>query len=322
MLNKEMISKNSKIFVTGHTGLVGNAVVKNLKKLGFKRVITITSKKLDLRDRQKVFEFFQKKKPLYVINAAAKVGGIYANTQFPVQFIYDNLQIQNNIIYACLKFRTKDLIFLGSSCIYPKHSKQPIKEKYLLTGKLEETNEPYAIAKIAGIKLCESVNRQYKKNFKCLMPSNTFGTNDNYHEMNSHFLPALIKKIYIAKKENKKNIILWGSGKPKRELIFVDDLADACIFFLGKKTKETIINIGSGKDFQIKDYAKMIMKIMNQNFKIQYDKTKPDGTPRKLLDISLAKKYNWKPKFDLMEALRITVQDFKKNYGNNKKIKF
>ena len=322
MLNREMISKNSKIFVTGHTGLVGNAVVKNLKKLGFKRVITITSKNLDLRDRKKVFEFFRKKKPLYVINAAAKVGGIYANSKFPVQFIYDNLQIQNNIIYACLKFNTKDLIFLGSSCIYPKHSKQPIKEKYLLTGKLEETNEPYAIAKIAGIKLCQSINFQYKKNFKCLMPSNTFGKNDNYHEMNSHFLPALIKKIYTAKKENKNEIILWGSGKAKRELIFVDDLADACIFFLGKKTKETIINIGSGKDFKIKDYAKMIMKITNDNFKIKYDKTKPDGTPRKLLDISLAKKYNWKPKFDLMEALKITVQDFKKNYGNNKKIKF
>ena len=314
-----MIRKNSRIFVTGHTGLVGSAILKRLKKAEFKRIMIIDSKKLDLRDQKNVFNFFKKNKPDYVINAAAKVGGIYANEKYPVEFIYENLQIQNNIIYACLKFNVKDLIFLGSSCIYPKYCKQPIKENYLLTGKLEETNEPYAIAKIAGIKLCESINRQYKKNFKCLMPSNTFGINDNYHEINSHFLPALIKKIYIAKKESKNQVVLWGTGTPKRELIYVDDLADACVFFLGKRTRETLINIGSGKDFKIKDYAKMIMRIMSQTLKIKYDKTKPDGTPRKLLDISLAKKYNWKPKFNLTEALKITIQDFEKNYGSNKK---
>ncbi len=231
MLNKEMISKNSKIFVTGHTGLVGSAIVNKLKKAGFKRIFIISSKKLDLRDKNRVFNYFQKIKPSFVINAAAKVGGIYANQKYPVNFIYDNLQIQNNIIYACLKFKVKDLIFLGSSCIYPKYSRQPIKEKYLLTGKLEKTNEPYAIAKIAGIKLCESINFQFNKNFKCLMPSNTFGINDNYHSLNSHFLPALIKKIFEAKKKKKSEILLWGSGKPKRELIYVDDLAEACIFF-------------------------------------------------------------------------------------------
>ena len=315
-----MINKKSKIFVTGHKGLVGSSIVKKLSKLGFKNVITRTKSQLDLRNQIKVENFFKKNKPEYIINSAAKVGGIFANERYPADFLYDNLQIQNNIIHCCYKFKAKDVIFLGSSCIYPRLAKQPIKEQYLLTGKLEATNEAYAIAKIAGIKLCESFNKQYKTNFKCLMPSNTYGPRDSYDKFNSHFLPAIIRKVYEAKKKRKKYITLWGSGKAKRELIFVDDLADACIFFLGKKTKETIINIGLGKDFKIKDYAKMIMKITNDNFKIKYDKTKPDGTPRKLLDISLAKKYNWKPKFDLMEALKITVQDFKKNYGNNKKI--
>ena len=317
-----MINKKSKIFVTGHKGLVGSSIVKKLSKLGFKNVITRTKSQLDLRNQIKVENFFKKNKPEYIINSAAKVGGIFANERYPADFLYDNLQIQNNIIHCCYKFKAKDVIFLGSSCIYPRLAKQPIKEQYLLTGKLEATNEAYAIAKIAGIKLCESFNKQYKTNFKCLMPSNTYGPRDSYDKFNSHFLPAIIRKVYEAKKKRKKYITLWGSGKAKRELIFVDDLADACIFFLGKKTKETIINIGSGKDFKIKDYAKMIMKITNDNFKIKYDKTKPDGTPRKLLDISLAKKYNWKPKFDLMEALRTTVKDFEKNYGNNKKIKF
>ena len=207
-----MISKNSKIFVTGHKGLVGNAVYRKLKKLGFKRIITISSKRLDLRNQKKVYSYFKKNKPDYVINAAAKVGGIFANSQYPVDFIFENLQIQNNIIFACLKFQIKDLIFLGSSCIYPKFSKQPIKEEYLLSGKLEQTNEPYAIAKIAGIKLCESINQQYKKNYKCLMPSNTYGPNDKYDDLNSHFLPALIKKIYLAKKNKKKknnNLGIW-----------------------------------------------------------------------------------------------------------------
>ncbi|MAH97822.1 MAG: GDP-fucose synthetase [Euryarchaeota archaeon] len=309
-----MVSKNSKIFVTGHSGLVGNAVYRKLKNLGFKRVLTINSKKLDLRNQNKVDNYFKKNRPDYVINAAAKVGGIFANSQYPADFIFENLQIQNNIISSCIKYKTKDLIFLGSSCIYPKFSKQPIKEKYLLTGKLEKTNEPYAIAKIAGIKLCESINQQFKKNYKCLMPSNTFGPNDKYDDLNSHFLPALIKKIFLAKKNKNKKIILWGTGEPKRELIYVDDVADACIFFLGKNVKNTLINIGTGKDYKIKEYAKMIMKIQNINLIVKYDRSKPDGTPRKLLDISIARKYGWKPKFTLQKALTITIKDFEKEW--------
>ncbi len=308
-----MINKKSKIFVTGHKGLVGSSIVKKLNELGFKNIITRTKTQLDLRNQIKVENFFKKNRPQYVINSAAKVGGIFANEKFPADFLYDNLQIQNNIIYCCYKFKVKDVIFLGSSCIYPKLAKQPIKERYLLTSKLEETNEAYAIAKIAGIKLCESFNRQYKTNFKCLMPSNTYGPGDNYDKLNSHFLPALIRKVYEARKKNKKYITLWGSGEAKREMIFVDDIAEACIFFLGKKTKDFLINIGSGKDMKIIDYAKLIMKKFNCDLKIKFDKTKKDGTPRKLLEVKIAKKYGWKPKIPLNEGLKITIQDYIEN---------
>lgn len=309
-----MISKKSKIFVTGHKGLVGNAIIKKLSHLGFKNIITRTSSQLDLRNQKKVNNFFKINKPKYVINAAAKVGGIYANEKYSANFIYDNLQIQNNIIYSCYKFKVEDLIFLGSSCIYPKFSKQPIKEEYLLTGELEETNEAYAIAKIAGIKLCENFNNQYKTNFKCLMPSNTYGPNDNYNKLNSHFIPALIRKIHEAKQKNKAHIILWGSGQAKREIIFVDDIADACIFFLGKKIKNYLINIGSGNDKTVVEYANLIMKKFNCNLKIRFDKTKKDGTPRKVLDTNLAKKYGWKSKVSLNEGLDITVDDYIRNH--------
>ena len=308
-----MINKKSKIFVTGHKGLVGSSIVKKLNELGFKNIITRTKTQLDLRNQIKVENFFKKNRPQYVINSAAKVGGIFANEKFPADFLYDNLQIQNNIIYCCYKFKVKDVIFLGSSCIYPKLAKQPIKESYLLTSKLEETNEAYAIAKIAGIKLCESFNTQYKTNFKCLMPSNTYGPGDNYDKLNSHFLPALIRKVYEARKKNKKYITLWGSGEAKREMIFVDDIAEACIFFLGKKTKDFLINIGSGKDMKIIDYAKLIMKKFNCDLKIKFDKTKKDGTPRKLLEVKIAKKYGWKPKIHLNEGLKITIQDYIEN---------
>ena len=308
-----MINKKSKIFVTGHKGLVGSSIVKKLNELGFKNIITRTKTQLDLRNQIKVENFFKKNRPQYVINSAAKVGGIFANEKFPADFLYDNLQIQNNIIYCCYKFKVKDVIFLGSSCIYPKLAKQPIKESYLLTSKLEETNEAYAIAKIAGIKLCESFNTQYKTNFKCLMPSNTYGPGDNYDKLNSHFLPALIRKVYEARKKNKKYITLWGSGEAKREMIFVDDIAEACIFFLGKKTKDFLINIGSGKDMKIIDYAKLIMKKFNCYLKIKFDKTKKDGTPRKLLEVKIAKKYGWKPKIHLNEGLKITIQDYIEN---------
>ncbi len=309
-----MINKKSKIFVTGHKGLVGSSIIKKLNELGFKNIITRSKLQLDLRNQIKVDNFFKYKRPQYVINAAARVGGIFANEKYSANFLYDNLQIQNNVIYCCHKFKVKDAIFLGSSCIYPKFAKQPIKEQYLLTGKLEKTNEAYAIAKIAGIKLCENFNNQYNTNFKCLMPSNTYGPNDNYDQFNSHFLPALIRKVYEAKKKNINHITVWGSGKAKREMIFVDDIAEACIFFLGKKTKDYLINIGSGKDMSIVNYAKLIMKKFDCDLKIRFDKTKKDGTPRKVLQIKLAKKYGWKPKISLDEGLKITIKDYIKNF--------
>ena len=305
-----MVKNKSKVFVTGHKGLVGSAIVRKLTERGYKNIITVTKDKLDLRNQKEVFNFFQKKKIDAVINAAGHVGGIFANNKYKADFIYDNLAIQNNIIHACYKNKIKSLIFLGSSCIYPKNSKQPIKEKYLLTGELEKTNEPYAIAKIAGIKMCESYNFQYKTNYKCLMPCNLYGPNDSYDLNNSHFFPALISKCITAKKKNKKTITLWGSGKPKRELMYVDDLADACIYFLNKKTKESLINIGTGVDMSILNYAKFILKKLNLNCKIILDKTKPDGTPRKIIDNSIALTYGWKPKVSLEEGFQITLKDY------------
>mgnify|MGYP001125667547 FL=1 len=304
-----MLKKN-RIFVTGHKGLVGSALLRRLDHNGYKRIITVDKKDLDLRDQKKVLNFFKKKKIDAVINAAGTVGGIYANSRYKADFIYDNLMIQANIIQGCYKNKIKQLIFLGSSCIYPRNSKQPIKEKYLLKSELEKTNEPYAIAKIAGIKLCESYNFQYKMNYKCLMPCNLYGPNDSYDLNNSHFFPALISKCITAKKKNKKTITLWGSGKPKRELMYVDDLADACIYFLNKKTKESLINIGTGVDMSILNYAKFILKKLNLNCKIILDKTKPDGTPRKIIDNSIALTYGWKPKVSLEEGFQITLKDY------------
>ena len=304
-----MLKKN-RIFVTGHRGLVGSALLRRLDHNGYKKIITADKKDLDLRDQKKVLNFFKKKKIDAVINAAGTVGGIYANSRYKADFIYDNLMIQANIIQGCYKNKIKQLIFLGSSCIYPRNSKQPIKEKYLLKSELEKTNEPYAIAKIAGIKLCESYNFQYKMNYKCLMPCNLYGPNDSYDLNNSHFFPALISKCITAKKKNKKTITLWGSGKPKRELMYVDDLADACIYFLNKKTKESLINIGTGVDMSILNYAKFILKKLNLNCKIILDKTKPDGTPRKIIDNSIALTYGWKPKVSLEEGFQITLKDY------------
>ena len=305
-----MINKKSKIFVSGHKGLVGSAVIRRLKDFGYKNILTVDKKKLDLRNQQKVSGFFKKNKIDAVINAAGKVGGIYANNKYKADFIYDNLAIQNNIIHACYQNKVKSLIFLGSSCIYPRNSKQPIKEKYLLTGELEKTNEPYAVAKIAGIKMCESYNFQYKTNYKCLMPCNLYGPNDNYNLKTSHFFPALISKVMWAKKNKKKQIILWGSGKPKRELMYVDDLADACIYFITKKTKESLINVGAGYDMSILNYAKFILKKMNLNCKIVLDKSKPDGTPRKIIDSSIARNYGWSPKIDLNAGFDLTIKNY------------
>ena len=312
-----MINKNSKIFVAGHNGLVGSAIVRKLKRKGYRNIITENRTRLDLTNQNKVLNFLKKKKQKFIFIAAAKVGGIYSNNKYKAEYIYSNLSIQNNLIHAAFKCNIKDLIFLGSSCVYPKLCKQPIKEEYLLNGKLEKTNEPYAIAKIAGIKMCESYNYQYKTNFKCLMPTNTFGPNDNYDPLNSHFFPSLIRKIHNLKNKKSKNLVIWGNGSPKREVIFVDDIADACIFFMKKKIKHTLINIGTGKDYTIKEYAFLINKIINpgKKLKIMLDKTKPNGTPRKVLNVKLAKNYGWEAKTDIKSAVKITYKDYLKKHN-------
>jgi GDP-L-fucose synthase len=302
----------SKIYVAGHNGLIGSAIIRELRKKGYEKIITATRKQLDLINQNDVLNFLKKKKPNYIIIAAAKVGGIYSNNKYKGQFIYENLMIQTNLIHSAFLCGTKNLIFLGSSCIYPKESKQPIKEEYLLSGKLEKTNDAYAIAKIAGIKMCQSYNQQYKTNYKCLMPTNTFGPNDNYHPLNSHFIPSLIRKIHEAKEKNKKYIVLWGNGKAKRELIYVDEIAKACIYFMNKKTKTSLINVGSGKDCSIKDYAELLIKIIapNRKINIKYDISKPNGTKKKVLDISLAKKFGWKANFNLKDQILKTYQSY------------
>ena len=307
-----MLNKFSKIYLAGHAGLVGSSILRKLKSKGYKNIIFRTRKQLDLKDQKKVLLFLKKHKPDFIFLAAAKVGGIFSNNKYRADYIYENLLIQSNIIHGAYLSGIKKLIFLGSSCVYPRNCKQPIKEEYLLTGDLEKTNDAYAIAKIAGIKMCESYNKQHKTNYKCLMPTNTFGPNDNYNKLNSHFLPALIRKSHDLKIKNKKKLVLWGNGKAKREVIYVDDIADACIYFMKKKIKETIINIGTGKDFTITQYAKKILKkiVPNKIISIKYDFSKPNGTPRKVLDISLAKKYGWKPKTKLNEAIIKTYEDY------------
>ena len=302
------------IFLAGHNGLVGSAIHRKLLKKKFKNIITIDRKRLDLLDQKAVFNFIKRKKPKIVIIAAAKVGGVHHNNIHGADFIYENLQIQSNLIHSSFKNKVKRIIFLGSSCIYPKKSKQPINERYLLSGKLEETNEPYAVAKIAGIKMCQAYNKQYKTKYLCLMPTNTYGPNDNYDTQNSHFFPALIKKAHECKIKKKKVFKVWGSGKPMRELIFVDDIAEACIFFMNKNTKESLINIGTGKDMRIKDYVSFLIKKLKLKVQIKYDNTKPDGVYRKVLDTKLAKQYGWKPLFSLEKGFEITYKDFVKKY--------
>mgnify|MGYP001343753993 FL=1 len=305
-----MINKNSKIFVAGHNGMIGSAVIRKLKYLNYKKVYFKDRKQLDLRNQSKVYKYIQNIKPDAVILAAAIVGGIEANNTYRGEFIFDNLSIQNNVIDGSYKNGVKNLIFLGSSCVYPKNSKQPIKESYLLSNYLEKTNEPYAIAKIAGINLCESYNIQYNVNYKCLMPCNAYGINDNYDLKSSHFLPALIRKIVEALRNNKDYIKIWGSGKPLREVIFCDDIADACIYFLKKDTKETLINIGTGIEKSISDYANFIMNHLGVKLKIKYEKKNLDGTYKKLLDVSLAKKYGWVYKTNLEKGLSKTINDY------------
>ncbi len=308
-----MIKKTDKIFVAGHKGLVGSAIVRKLRLKGFKKILTVDKKKLNLINQNAVLSFLKKEKPKCIFLAAAKVGGIYSNNKYKAEFIYENLMIQTNIIHSAYVAKIKNIIFLGSSCIYPKFSKQPIKEKYFLSGKLEETNDAYAVAKIAGVKMCQSYNIQYNTNFKCLMPTNTFGPNDNYNELNSHFVPALLKKISKIEKNNSNKIKIWGDGSPKREIIYADDIADACIFFMNKKVKHTLINVGTGKDLRIKEYVELFLRILlpKRKIKIIYDKSKPNGTPRKVLDVSLAKKYGWSSKTSIKNAILKTYKEYK-----------
>ena len=307
-----MVNLKSKIYVAGHNGLVGSAIVRQLKKKGYKKIITANRSTLDLTNQTKVLKFLKKKKPQFIFIAAAKVGGVYSNNKYKGQYIYENITIQSNLIHSAYLCGIKNLIFLGSSCVYPRLCKQPIKETYLLDGPLEKTNDAYAIAKIAGIKMCESYNTQYKTNYKILMPTNTFGPNDNYDKLNSHFIPALIRKIHEIKDNKKKQLIVWGNGLAKREILYVDDLAEACVYFMNKKVKETLINIGSGKDFTIKQYAQLMLNILipKNKIKIGFDLSKPNGTPRKVLDISLAKKYGWRPKIKLKEAILKTYYNY------------
>lgn len=306
------INKNSRIFIAGHKGMVGSAILNFLKKKKYKKIFTINKTRLNLINQNKTEKYLKKIKPDCVIIAAARVGGILANSNFKANFIYENIMIQTNLIHSAYLAGVKKLIFLGSSCIYPKFAKQPIKEDQLLSSKLEETNDAYAIAKIAGVKMCEAYNNQYGLNYICLMPTNLYGPNDNYDLSSSHFFPALISKIYDAKKKKKKNLLIWGNGKAKRELMFVDDLADACEYFLRNKTKKSLINIGSGTEKTIENYAKFIMKKLNVKLNILKDLTKPNGTPRKILSTNLAKSYGWKSRINLSTGFDLTFNDYLK----------
>jgi GDP-L-fucose synthase len=298
------MKKDAAIYVAGHKGLVGSAILRKLKSEGYSNLITRSFQELDLRDRTAVDEFFKKEQPEFIFLAAAKVGGILANNTYPVDFLRDNLRIQTNIIESAYKYGVKKLLFLGSSCIYPKLAPQPIKEEYLLTGELEPTNEPYAIAKIAGIKLCQAYNRQYQANFISVMPTNLYGPGDNFDLETSHVMPALIRKFHEAKINSADQVVVWGSGKPFREFLHVDDLADACIFLMNNYNSSEIINIGTGKDLSIAELAYLIKDTVGYHGDIVFDTSKPDGTPRKLLDVSKLFDMGWKPRITLEEGIR------------------
>lgn len=308
------MNKDAKIYVAGHLGLVGSAILRALQSGGYENIITKTHSELDLLDRVAVNSFFEKERPEYVFLAAAKVGGILANNTYPADFIRENLFIELNVIDACRIYKIRKLLFLGSSCIYPRLASQPISESELLTGSLEETNRAYAIAKIAGIVLCQSNNKQYGTNFISVMPTNLYGPNDNYDPETSHVLPALLRKFHEAKKENKPEVVLWGSGRSMREFLHVDDLADACIFLMNSYNDSEIINIGTGEDISIKDLAESIQKIVGYAGKIVLDKTKPDGTPRKLLDVSKLKGLGWHHTLSLKDGLLSTYNSFQTEF--------
>ena len=309
------MEKNSKIYVAGHRGLVGSAIVRKLEKEGYQNLLLRTSSQVDLRDQQAVKDFFEKEKPEYVFMAAAKVGGINANNTHPAEFLYDNLCIQNNVIHQSYKNQVKKLLFLGSSCIYPKNAPQPIKEEYLLSGYLEPTNDAYAIAKIAGIKMCQSYHKQYGCNFISAMPTNLYGPGDNYDLKNSHVLPALLRKFHEAKEKGEANVTIWGTGKPRREFLHSDDLAEACLFLMEQYNDPAIINIGVGKDISIGEMAQMIKKISGFNGELVFDTSMPDGTFQKLLDVSKLNDLGWQAKIGFEEGLKKTYEEYRAAVG-------
>ena len=309
------MNKSAKIFVAGHRGMVGSAIVRSLQTKGYPNVITVSREKLDLLNQSAVNEFLKTEKPDYIFIAAAKVGGIHANNTYRADFIYQNLTIEGNLIHAAHRADVQKLMFLGSSCIYPRDCPQPIKESYLLTGPLEPTNEMYAIAKIAGIKLCEAYNQQYGRQYVSVMPTNLYGLNDNYDLNNSHVLPALIHKSHNAKLADDKTYTVWGTGSPKREFLFADDLSDACTFLMEKDYSGPLLNIGTGEDLTIRELAATVMDVVGFKGDLVFDSSKPDGTPRKLLDVSALHALGWKAKTSLREGIAVSYQDFLKRYG-------
>ena len=306
------MEKESKIYVAGHRGMVGSAIVRKLTSLGYTNLLTRTSAELDLRNQQQVADFFDVEKPEFVFLAAAKVGGIVANSTYRADFLYENLAIQNNIIHGSYLNKVKKLMFLGSSCIYPKLAPQPLKESYLLSGYLEQTNEPYAIAKIAGIKMCEAYRAQYGCNFISVMPTNLYGTNDNYDLVNSHVLPAMIRKFHEAKEKSASEMTLWGTGSPMREFLHADDLAEACLFLMENYNESELVNIGTGEDVTIKNLAALVKQIVGFKGEIIWDTSKPDGTPRKLMDVSKLHGLGWHHKIALEDGIKLAYQDFLK----------
>lgn len=307
------MEKNAKIYVAGHRGMVGSAIVRALKNQGYTNIITRTSKELDLRRQIDVEEFFASEKPDYVFLAAAKVGGILANNEAPADFMYDNMILEMNVIHEAYKNNVKKLMFLGSSCIYPRMAPQPMKEDCLLTSELEKTNEAYALAKISGLKYCEYLNRQCGTDFISVMPTNLYGPNDNYHPEHSHVLPALIRRFHEAKENNLNEVVIWGTGTPLREFLYVDDLADACVYLMNTYSGNETVNLGTGKELSIKELAELVKQVVGFKGNITFDITKPDGTPRKLLDVSKLEKLGWKYKTELEDGIKLAYEDFLNN---------
>ncbi len=307
------MDKNGKIYVAGHKGMVGSAIVRALEKNGYTNIVTRSHKELDLTRQDQVEEFFAKEKPDYVFLAAAKVGGIIANNEHPADFMYDNMILEMNVIHAAWKNNCKKLMFLGSSCIYPRMAPQPMPESCLLTSALEQTNEAYALAKISGLKYCEYLNRQYGTDYISVMPTNLYGPNDNYHPQHSHVLPALIRRFHEAKESGAESVVCWGTGAPLREFLYVDDLADACVYLMNTYSGDETVNLGTGKELTIKELTELVAKVIGYHGEIKWDPTKPDGTPRKLLDVSKLTNLGWKYKTELEEGIRLSYEDFLNN---------